>query len=44
LQSPYGLQERLTSLQRTEIPHADNSTLEDIRISGYLHDPWLNID
>jgi len=43
-QSPYELQERLTSLQRTEIPHAENSTLDDIRITGYLHDPWSNID
>jgi diaminohydroxyphosphoribosylaminopyrimidine deaminase/5-amino-6-(5-phosphoribosylamino)uracil reductase len=42
LHSPYELQERLTSLQRKEIPHSDGSRLEDIRISGYLHDPWAD--
>jgi len=40
LVSPYKLQESLSSLTRTEIPHSPNSTLEDIRITGYLHDPW----
>jgi diaminohydroxyphosphoribosylaminopyrimidine deaminase/5-amino-6-(5-phosphoribosylamino)uracil reductase len=42
-QSPYELQKRLTSLQHIEIPHSENSMREDIRISGYLHDPWAEI-
>jgi diaminohydroxyphosphoribosylaminopyrimidine deaminase/5-amino-6-(5-phosphoribosylamino)uracil reductase len=40
LVSPYKLQESLSSLTRAEIPHSPNSTLQDIRITGYLHDPW----
>ena len=43
LVSPYKLQESLSSLTRAEIPHSPNSTLQDIRITGYLHDPWSNI-
>jgi diaminohydroxyphosphoribosylaminopyrimidine deaminase/5-amino-6-(5-phosphoribosylamino)uracil reductase len=37
------LQAQLTSITRTAFPHSPNSTLEDIRITGYLHDPWINI-
>jgi len=38
--SPYVLVEQLQSITRAEIPHTTGSTLEDIRITGYLHDPW----
>jgi len=41
--SPYQLQNRLTSVERTAFPHAPESTLEDIRIAGYIHDPWSGI-
>ncbi|MFC6645197.1 bifunctional diaminohydroxyphosphoribosylaminopyrimidine deaminase/5-amino-6-(5-phosphoribosylamino)uracil reductase RibD [Granulicella cerasi] len=35
--SPFALQETLTSPTRTTFPHGNG---EDIRITGYLHDPW----
>src|SRR5215469_7705063 len=35
--SPYLLQQELSSVKRTEFP---NGAAEDVRISGYLHDPW----
>lgn len=35
--SPYGLQERLTGVQRRAFPHGSG---EDVRVSGYLRDPW----
>jgi len=38
--SPYGLQERLTSVGRVEFPHG---ALADVRISGYLRDPWVGV-
>ncbi len=38
--SPYVLQQQLKSTQRTTFPHGST---EDIRITGYLHDPWTNI-
>jgi diaminohydroxyphosphoribosylaminopyrimidine deaminase/5-amino-6-(5-phosphoribosylamino)uracil reductase len=41
--SPYTLQQRLTQTTRTTFPHASESTTEDVRITGYLHDPWSNI-
>jgi diaminohydroxyphosphoribosylaminopyrimidine deaminase/5-amino-6-(5-phosphoribosylamino)uracil reductase len=37
------LQTRLTSIARTAFPHDHDSTLEDTRIIGYLHDPWSGI-
>jgi diaminohydroxyphosphoribosylaminopyrimidine deaminase/5-amino-6-(5-phosphoribosylamino)uracil reductase len=37
--SPYVLQERLTSVTREAFR---NGAMEDIRITGYLHDPWAN--
>ena len=40
---PRLLQTRLTSLARAAFPHDPNSTLEDTRITGYLHDPWTGI-
>jgi diaminohydroxyphosphoribosylaminopyrimidine deaminase/5-amino-6-(5-phosphoribosylamino)uracil reductase len=39
--SPYLLQQQLTSVERTTFPHSPNS--EDIRITGYLHDPWSGL-
>jgi diaminohydroxyphosphoribosylaminopyrimidine deaminase/5-amino-6-(5-phosphoribosylamino)uracil reductase len=41
--SPYALQTTLTSLTRQSFPHAEDSPLEDICITGYLHDPWQGI-
>jgi diaminohydroxyphosphoribosylaminopyrimidine deaminase/5-amino-6-(5-phosphoribosylamino)uracil reductase len=35
--SPYVLQQQLQRLERRTFPHG---TAEDVRISGYLHDPW----
>ncbi len=38
--SPYVLQQQLQHSERATFPHG---SVEDIRISGYLHDPWANI-
>ena len=38
--SPYELQQSLTSVTRATFPHGD---AEDVRIAGYLHDPWAAI-
>jgi len=38
--SPYLLQQELSSVKRTEFP---NGAAEDVRISGYLHDPWAGL-
>lgn len=38
--SPYVVQEQLQRLERTSLPHG---TAEDVRITGYLHDPWAGI-
>lgn len=35
--SPYLLQERLSSVERATF---ENGAGEDVRVSGYLHDPW----
>jgi len=35
--SPYVLQQQLQHSERTTFPHGSS---EDIRITGYLHDPW----
>jgi diaminohydroxyphosphoribosylaminopyrimidine deaminase/5-amino-6-(5-phosphoribosylamino)uracil reductase len=43
--SPYVLQQRLTSLNRDTFPStlpSSTQSSEDIRITGYLHDPWSN--
>jgi diaminohydroxyphosphoribosylaminopyrimidine deaminase/5-amino-6-(5-phosphoribosylamino)uracil reductase len=40
---PSMLQTRLTSIARAAFPHGPKSTLEDTRITGYLHDPWMDI-
>jgi diaminohydroxyphosphoribosylaminopyrimidine deaminase / 5-amino-6-(5-phosphoribosylamino)uracil reductase len=39
-ESPYTLQERLSSLTRTSFPHNGS---EDVRITGYLDDPWVGV-
>jgi diaminohydroxyphosphoribosylaminopyrimidine deaminase/5-amino-6-(5-phosphoribosylamino)uracil reductase len=39
-ESPYVTQQRLTGTTRDAFP---NEGTEDIRITGYLHDPWANI-
>lgn len=38
--SPYALQARLTSAERAGFANAAG---EDVRISGYLRDPWANV-
>lgn len=38
--SPYTLQGTLTSTERATFP---NGTGEDVRLSGYLHDPWAGV-
>jgi diaminohydroxyphosphoribosylaminopyrimidine deaminase/5-amino-6-(5-phosphoribosylamino)uracil reductase len=38
--SPYALQQRLTHITRTSFPSDVTPNTEDIRITGYLHDPW----
>ena len=41
--SAYALQQRLSSVARMTFPHVAGSGLEDVRISGYLHDPWAGV-
>jgi diaminohydroxyphosphoribosylaminopyrimidine deaminase/5-amino-6-(5-phosphoribosylamino)uracil reductase len=38
--TPYLLQQQLASVDRATFP---NGSAEDIRISGYLHDPWNEV-
>ena len=38
--SPYAVQQRLTRTTHETFP---NEGTEDIRITGYLHDPWSNV-
>ncbi len=38
--SPFVLQERLKDTTRATFPHGDS---EDIRITGYLHNPWTKV-
>ena len=38
--SPYELQRQLSSLSRSTFPHGST---EDVRIEGYLHDPWTGV-
>jgi diaminohydroxyphosphoribosylaminopyrimidine deaminase/5-amino-6-(5-phosphoribosylamino)uracil reductase len=40
ISSPYVLQQQLHPIERTTFPHG---TTEDIRIAGYLHDPWATL-
>ena len=37
--TPYFLQQLLSSVERATFPNGG----EDIRISGYLHDPWSSL-
>jgi diaminohydroxyphosphoribosylaminopyrimidine deaminase / 5-amino-6-(5-phosphoribosylamino)uracil reductase len=41
--SPYTLQQRLTQTTRNPFPSDIPPNAEDIRITGYLHDPWPQI-
>jgi diaminohydroxyphosphoribosylaminopyrimidine deaminase/5-amino-6-(5-phosphoribosylamino)uracil reductase len=43
--SPYLLQQALSSVERTTFPNQGfpNQGAEDIRVSGYLHDPWAGV-
>ncbi len=43
LASPYELQQQLTQTTRTAFPSDITPNTEDIRITGYLHNPWANI-
>ena len=38
--SPYALQQRLTRVTRATFPSDLAPNAEDVRITGYLHDPW----
>jgi diaminohydroxyphosphoribosylaminopyrimidine deaminase / 5-amino-6-(5-phosphoribosylamino)uracil reductase len=38
--SPYVLQQELSSVERATFPNAD---AEDVRVSGYVHDPWAGL-
>ena len=38
--SPYALQQHLTQVTRTSFPSDLAPNAEDVRITGYLHDPW----
>lgn len=38
--TPYLLQQQLTAVERSTFP---NGRAEDVRISGYLHDPWVSV-
>jgi diaminohydroxyphosphoribosylaminopyrimidine deaminase / 5-amino-6-(5-phosphoribosylamino)uracil reductase len=42
LDSPYALQQRLTRTTRATFPSDVALNTEDVRITGYLHDPWAN--
>ena len=41
--SPYALQQRLTHTSRASFPSDIAPNAEDVRITGYLHDPWANV-
>jgi diaminohydroxyphosphoribosylaminopyrimidine deaminase / 5-amino-6-(5-phosphoribosylamino)uracil reductase len=41
--SPYALQQRLTQISRNAFPSDLAPNAEDVRITGYLHDPWANV-
>jgi diaminohydroxyphosphoribosylaminopyrimidine deaminase/5-amino-6-(5-phosphoribosylamino)uracil reductase len=41
--SPYAVQQRLTQINRATFPSDLASNAEDVRITGYLQDPWANI-
>ena len=41
--SPYALQQRLQTVSRSAFPHAATGEREDVRLTGYLHDPWAGV-
>jgi len=41
--SPYTVQQRLTQISRAAFPSDLAPNAEDVRITGYLHDPWANL-
>ncbi len=41
--SPYSLQQRLTHATHTSFPSEITPNAEDVRVTGYLHDPWATI-
>jgi diaminohydroxyphosphoribosylaminopyrimidine deaminase/5-amino-6-(5-phosphoribosylamino)uracil reductase len=41
--SPYAVQERLTSVERVGFVSDVMVGAEDVRVSGYLHDPWSRV-
>ena len=41
--SPYAIQQRLTQTTRASFPSDLRLNAEDVRITGYLHDPWAFI-
>jgi len=41
--SPYVIQQQLQHTTRATFPHGNSSDSEDIRITGYLHNPWADI-
>jgi diaminohydroxyphosphoribosylaminopyrimidine deaminase/5-amino-6-(5-phosphoribosylamino)uracil reductase len=41
--SPYAIQQRLAHTARSSFPSDLGPNAEDVRITGYLHDPWATI-
>lgn len=41
--SPYALMQQLSTVSREAFPHGEQSNMEDVRVSGYLHDPWAGV-
>ncbi len=41
--SPYAVQQRITQTTRATFPSDLAPNAEDVRIAGYLHDPWANL-
>ena len=41
--SPYALQEQLSSVERVAFAHDAGSPGDDVRVCGYLHDPWAGV-
>jgi diaminohydroxyphosphoribosylaminopyrimidine deaminase / 5-amino-6-(5-phosphoribosylamino)uracil reductase len=41
--SPYALQQRLTHTTRATFSSNLTPNTEDVRVTGYLHDPWANV-
>lgn len=43
-ESPYALQQRLSQTSRASFPSDIGLNAEDVRITGYLHDPWAIVE